>query len=133
MKRYPITPMGAPRMTRADAWKDRACVLRYRAFKDECRLRKVEIPATPFIVFNIPMPASWSKKTRARMNGTPHMSKPDIDNLQKALYDAVHPDDDSHIWGVQALKFWAEEGSILIGKLDQTVLMMMGVRNDDAT
>ena len=39
MKVYDITPMGKSRMTRADKWKKRPEVLRYRAFCDEVRLR----------------------------------------------------------------------------------------------
>lgn len=32
MKIYDITPIGKPRMTRADKWKQRPPVMRYRAF-----------------------------------------------------------------------------------------------------
>lgn len=32
MKIYDITPIGKPRMTRADKWKQRPAVMRYRAF-----------------------------------------------------------------------------------------------------
>lgn len=124
MIRYPITPVPAPRQVRKDTWDPSPSVQRYRAFKDEVRHRRVKVPATPFVVFYIPMPASWSRRQRDRYRMTPHLQKPDIDNLQKALFDAVHPDDDSHIWGVHALKFWADEGSILVGELDRTVLMM---------
>ena len=35
---YPIIPLGKPRMTQRDKWAKRPAVLRYRAFKDECRL-----------------------------------------------------------------------------------------------
>ena len=34
MKIYDITPIGKPRMTRADKWKQRPAVMRYRAFCD---------------------------------------------------------------------------------------------------
>ncbi|MGK4302143.1 RusA family crossover junction endodeoxyribonuclease, partial [Klebsiella pneumoniae] len=44
MKIYDITPIGKPRMTRADKWKQRPEVIRYRAFCDEARLRKIHLP-----------------------------------------------------------------------------------------
>lgn len=43
MKIYDITPIGKPRMTRADKWKKRPAVMRYRAFCDEARLRKINL------------------------------------------------------------------------------------------
>lgn len=110
---YPIEPLPKPRMTRADKWKQRACVMRYRAFKDECRAHGVEIYPAMDVVFRIPMPDSWSAKKRSTMAGQPHQQKPDIDNLAKALLDAVC-DDDSHVWHVNAKKIWAEIGAIEI-------------------
>ncbi len=44
MKIFNITPMGKPRMTRADKWKQREVVMRYRAFCDEVRLKSVTMP-----------------------------------------------------------------------------------------
>ena len=123
MIRYPITPCPAPRQVRRDAWDPSPSVQRYRAFKDEVRARNVKVTATPFVVFYMPMPPSWPKKRRDRMNGTPHMSRPDIDNLQKALFDAVF-DDDSHIWRVSAEKLWSEEGSIVVGELEGLMMRM---------
>jgi len=37
MKEYKITPVPKPRQTRSDKWKQRPCVMRYRAFADEVR------------------------------------------------------------------------------------------------
>lgn len=112
---YPIIPYPKPRMTRSDKWKKRDCVLRYRAFCDECRLRGVDIPpAGASIHFILPMPSSWSQKKRESMNGKPHQQKPDIDNLVKALADACHQDD-SHIWHYAGLKkTWGQTGQIII-------------------
>jgi hypothetical protein len=65
MKIYDITPLGKPRMTRADKWKTRPAVMRYRAFCDEVRLRKIHLPESgAHITFVMPMPPSWSKKKR---------------------------------------------------------------------
>lgn len=63
MPEYPMTPVGKPRMTRADKWKKRPEVLCYRAFWDEVRLQCVELPESgSHVTFILPMPASWSKK-----------------------------------------------------------------------
>lgn len=112
--RHDICPAPKPRMTQRDRWAQRPAVLRYRAFCDEVRAAGVEIPESgAHLVFVLPMPKSWSKKKRAAMNGKPHQQKPDVDNLLKAVLDAVHSDD-AHIWSISAAKLWGEVGSITI-------------------
>lgn len=113
---YPIVPVAKPRMTRSDKWKQRDCVLKYRAFKDECRLRGLELFEQVDLTFVVPMPASWSKKKREQMNGRPHQQRPDIDNYLKSLMDAVL-EEDSHIWHVAARKIWGEQGAIIVKPL----------------
>ena len=114
MQIYPIVPMGKPRMTRADKWKKRPEVMRYRAFCDEVRLRGVVLPESgAHITFVLPMPASWSKKKRQQHNGQPHQAKPDCDNMLKALMDALY-EDDAHIWDCRITKVWGEFGQIII-------------------
>ncbi|POP41757.1 RusA family crossover junction endodeoxyribonuclease [Superficieibacter electus] len=114
MQIFNIIPMGKPRMTRADKWKKRDVVLRYRAFCDEVRLNGLVMPETGgHITFVIPMPASWSQKKRAAMKGQAHQQKPDADNMLKALMDALFTDD-AHIWAVRVTKRWGETGQILI-------------------
>lgn len=114
---YDITPVPKPRMTQRDKWKNRPCVLRYYAFKDECRLRGVVVPDRAYIVFNVPMPASWSAKKRAEMNGKPHCQKPDLDNKIKAILDSALKED-SHVWEIHARKVWSEIGSIEIREIE---------------
>lgn len=114
IKRYDITPMGKPRMTRSDKWKQRDCVMRYRAFKDECRYKGVELPeSNAHVVFVVPMPKSWSQKKKREMLGAPHRQKPDVDNMLKALMDALF-EEDSAVWDVRATKIWGETGSIKV-------------------
>ncbi|EBY2674466.1 RusA family crossover junction endodeoxyribonuclease [Salmonella enterica subsp. enterica serovar Brandenburg] len=114
MNIYEITPIGKPRMTRSDKWKKRPAVMRYRAFCDEVRLNKVSLPESGYhVTFIIPMPASWSRKRRAEMNGNAHQQKPDKDNLEKALLDAIF-DDDSRVWDGRVTKIWGEKGQIVI-------------------
>ena len=112
---YPINPVPKPRQTRSDKWKKRPGVLRYRAFKDLCRLHKVELPECGAgITFLIKMPESWSQKKKETMNMQAHQQTPDLDNLLKALCDAVYKND-SHIWHYNELeKLWSWEGAIII-------------------
>lgn len=114
-------PVAAPRMTRADKWKQRPCVLRYRAWKDLIRATAGEIPPAEQVielswcaVFS--PPASWSKKKRAAAIGTFHRSKPDRDNLDKAVLDALYPDGDAAIAFGTIRKEWglAERLDVLI-------------------
>lgn len=111
---YDITPRPAPRMTKADRWKKRPCVLRYFAFRDECKLKNVTFDNGQSITFVVPFPKSYSKKKKQSLDGQPHTLKPDIDNLTKALFDALY-DDDAHIWHIAGLKkIWGYEGKIII-------------------
>jgi len=110
---YDITPVPKPRQTQSDKWKKRPCVLKYRAFADECRLKGVTVKNGDRINFWIPMPKSWSDVNKSMMVGIPHEKKPDLDNLLKALMDAVLPED-SHIHTIYVQKVWAINGSIEI-------------------
>jgi len=115
---YDITPVPKPRMTQRDKWKKRPAVLRYFAFKDECRLKGVEVPeAGSHITFIMPMPKSWSNKKRLDMLGKPHQQRPDKDNMEKALLDAVL-DEDCRVWDSRSTKIWGTTGAIKIGAID---------------
>jgi len=110
--KFDITPVPKPRMTQSDRWKKRDCVMRYWKFKDEVRSNKITLPDSGFyMIFTLPMPKSWSKKKRSEMNGRAHQQTPDLDNLVKALSDAVF-DDDCQIWDFRATKKWGKSGSI---------------------
>lgn len=113
---YEITPMGAPRMTRADKWRRRDCVERYFAFKDLVKAHQVTLFNGDAITFVLPMPASWSKKKRLEMDGQLHKQKPDLDNMLKALMDALFGDD-CHIADLGRLKkVWGQAGAISINR-----------------
>jgi len=112
-----IKPMPAPRQSRSDLWNPRECVLRYRAYRDELRLRcreaGYEQGDTLDAVFVLPMPSSWSKKKRDEMRGTPHMVKPDTDNIVKGVLDAFLKQD-GFVWKIAAEKRWGDVGTILL-------------------
>lgn len=111
---YQIVPVPKPRMTQRDKWKKRPCVVRYRAFCDDVRLRGVTLPESGWhVTFYIPMPESWSDSKKGRMNGMPHQQIPDKDNLEKALLDAVF-DDDSVVWDGRVTKRWGYVGCIKV-------------------
>ena len=112
--RYPITPVPKPRQTRSDKWKQRDCVMRYRAFADQVRDAGVKLLPGASIVFFIPMPKSWSNKKREMMDNAPHLQTPDTDNLIKALSDAVYQDDCAMWCYGRVEKRWSYDGSILI-------------------
>lgn len=105
------TPIGKPRQTRADKWKKRDCVVRYRSFADEVRLafgRTRKFAGAPLSLSwraYFEMPASWSKKRKAEMAGQPHRQKPDRDNIDKAIMDSLFDNDEGVAFGATA-KYW---------------------------
>lgn len=113
MPRYEIDPVSAPRQVRSDTWAPSLHVRRYRAFKDHVRRLGVQVRAGDRVTFVLAMPRSWSKTKRAQMDGRPHQQKPDVDNLLKALWDAVEKDD-SHLDRVCLAKVWGVRGAIEI-------------------
>ena len=117
---YDITPVPQPRMVQSDRWNKRPRVLRYRAFRDECRLKKVVLPENYHVIFVMPMPKSWSGKKCKRMSGQPHRSKPDKDNLEKALLDAVY-EEDSIVWDGRVTKVWGYTGKICVALIDPPI------------
>lgn len=118
-----VVPMGAPRMTKRDKWKRRPIVIRYRKFKDAIRAAAGIIPP-PEIILSLSWtaffspPASWSVKKRIAALGQLHRSKPDRDNIDKGILDALF-EQDSGIASGQIEKRWGEpsrlEVTILVG------------------
>jgi Holliday junction resolvase RusA-like endonuclease len=111
-----IEPVAKPRMTRSDRWNQRSPVNRYRAFCDELRLKNKhrELPEVLILTFYLPMPPSWTKLKKSVMLGKPHRQKPDIDNLCKAVMDAL-AEDDSYVYILQASKWWSDTPGIEFG------------------
>mgnify|MGYP000220190295 CR=1 FL=1 len=76
-----------PRMTRADAWKKRPCVLRYWEFSDNL---KAAAEAKGFVLgdevhmeFHIAMPQSWSKKKKKEQTRGKGRTKKGQEEIEK--------------------------------------------------
>ena len=114
-----VDPHTKPRMTVRDKWKHRSCVDAYYSFKDQLifESKRVKLPELPdqikLIEFHIEMPGSWSVKKKKDHYRKPHQQTPDVDNLNKALFDCLLKQD-CQIWSVKIEKYWDIEGFILI-------------------
>ena len=61
------------------------------------------------------MPDSWSKKKKNQMRGKGNISKPDLDNVVKAIFDGLNGlayKDDSQITYFSVSKHWEDENYI---------------------
>lgn len=115
---YDITPVAKPRMTQRDRWSKRPAVMRYRAYYDEIRLRNIKLPMQYHVTFILPMPDAWSEKKKAEHDGAPHRRRPDKDNFEKAILDALFVDD-SGIWDGRVTKRWGRTGKIIIDEIPE--------------
>lgn len=102
-----------PRQTRQDRWKQRPAVIKYRMWADRARKHApLSLPAEPSIVeckAYLPLPASYNKKKVKELLGQPHRLRPDVDNILKAMMDALF-NEDSMIHTVRISKFWCLSG-----------------------
>jgi hypothetical protein len=113
-RKYPIDPMGKPRMVKSDSWKKRPVVERYWAFKDRCRAHGMRIGVYGYhITFVVQMPKSWSMKKKMEMAGEPHQVRADVDNMLKAVLDACYSED-SVVFDIRVTKVWGWKGEIII-------------------
>jgi Holliday junction resolvase RusA-like endonuclease len=111
----PGQPVPKPRQTDADRFlvgkRARPCVARFRAWADRARrafddgeLLPKNIEALT-VRFYLEMPDSWSNSKRLQNDGRRHFNSPDIDNLVKAVMDALIENDEI-IAELHASKFW---------------------------
>lgn len=119
--KFNVEPMGAVRMTRKGKFVD-AAAQRYLSYKTVIGfIAKRNKPNDPYkgaleasMTFYMPIPQSWTKTKQEAHKGdnVPHVCKPDIDNLEKGLYDALNKiiwNDDAQIFRVkEKAKFYSE-------------------------
>jgi Holliday junction resolvase RusA-like endonuclease len=64
------------------------------------------------------MPKSWSEKKRNQLKGVKHTGKPDLDNVLKAVCDALTDckvwQDDRQVASIFIAKRWSERGKTTI-------------------
>lgn len=109
-----IEAMGKPRMTRQDKWKKRDCVVRFRSYADEIRMKVGAVPAGITYVgwtAYLSMPDSWPEKKKAQFAGKDHHSKPDRDNIDKGILDALFESDQSIATGFIAKRWDDGQGA----------------------
>lgn len=123
---YDITLVPKPRMTRRDKFLRgqavRPAVGRYRAFKDECRLKRVTLDMDRYyhVLALMPVPLSCTDEERQARIFQPHRFTPDKDNLEKALLDALFGND-AGAWDGRMTKVWAGMGGMFIADEDMDV------------
>lgn len=117
---FNVNPMGKPRMTQRDKWlkPPRKPVALYWAFKEvlnsTAKSAGFVMPESDYHIFAIiQMPHSWPEKKKNLMDGTPHQQKPDKDNIEKGILDALLGDD-SKVWDGRMTKRWGISGRIII-------------------
>lgn len=108
---FKINPQPKSRLTFQGRFTQRA-----KKYYDYCNAlqllaKGVTIKETVDLVFVMPMPQSWSKKKKEAMMNKPHQQRPDLDNLIKAVLDALCKED-KHIHKIQAMKIWGSCGLI---------------------
>lgn len=108
-------PIGKPRMTRRDKWKQRPCVMGYRAWCDGLReaagvrgKAKLTTPTILIVHAYFGFPSSWDEKKRLQHFNQPHTQKPDSDNILKAVSDALFQNDEM-VFSQAIEKTWQDE------------------------
>jgi len=100
--------IGKPTMTSSDRWKQRDCVMQYRAFCDLLRLKcygknvkqPLDGPTRLYVTCYI---ADTNKQFK---RWGPHDQKPDASNILKAVEDALFLNDQK-IYSSSCVKCWA--------------------------
>lgn len=116
--RVDIAPMGAVRMTqrgkytnrRAQAYLAHKNFLKWH-FNAQHEGEPIDTPVVAEVIFYMPIPKSWSNVKKSRAMGAGHISKPDIDNLVKTVFDAANGiiwSDDNRVISVTARKIYSD-------------------------
>lgn len=115
-----VKPQGYKRMSRKSVWKYKDYHDYMNTIRETCQKARFEPGDALSLDFYIPMPKSWSKKKKAEMEFEPHQNRPDLDNLVKAVLDALFyqkKGGDSCVYMLDAAKTWRYEGMVIIRNL----------------
>lgn len=113
-----LRPAGLKRLLRLERYNQYKIAL--LALAKQARFSLPEQGAN--VTFYIPVPPTWRKWKKEQMHMTLHQSKPDLDNLTKALFDSLLAED-KHIASITLTKLWvnAEKGWIEINTTVPTI------------
>jgi len=81
------------------------------------KIPDIDVDIMVFAAFCMPMLRSWSQKKRGKHLDKPHTKKPDIDNLVKALFDAMNGivwKDDSQVACLNVSKHYCADPGIYL-------------------
>ncbi len=124
--------MGAVRQVARDRFKPSDAVLRYRCYRDEVRLRGVTIPEPYYhMVFVLAMPDSWSERRKVAQFGQPHLQKPDKDNLEKGVLDAVLLEDKA-VWDGRVTKLWGRRPLLIVSPTNLPIVLPVDLERFEA-
>ena len=113
-----IEPMTYRRMTYRGKWQEKN--KKYHEYMKEVQDHADEVgfvlASSVEINFIIPVRKSWSKKKQKEMLGLPQQVAPDLDNLVKAVIDALcyKRCNDSFVHTIKARKRWGKKGRITV-------------------
>jgi Holliday junction resolvase RusA-like endonuclease len=118
-----VKPMGAVRMTRRGLYKSKTAqrYLDYKTYLQHSmaiqmkRKEPLNNPLHVNIKFFMPIPDSKKKGKIKTKEGNFHVSKPDIDNIVKGVFDAANSvvwKDDNLVVSVKASKIYSDEQGI---------------------
>ncbi len=111
-------PQPRPRVTRfgtyepgkgIKAWKAAVAKAGQNAALTHWQFRPYVEPLQMTLQFCLPMPKSWTQIKKDDLAGRPHVSRPDADNLAKAVMDALQGIcylEDSQIFDLAVAKHW---------------------------
>lgn len=69
------------------------------------------------LAFEREIPKSWTKAKQLQMRGMPIVGRPDVDNLQKAIMDAMNGvvyEDDAQVADVQLSRRWGQTDCVRV-------------------
>ena len=109
MRRLPIRGMPFVRMTQLSKYSPRASTY----FKWKYDIQLLSRGYSPKGILNVQF-IMRIPKSKGRDIGAPHTIKPDLDNLLKALIDALLPAGDEHLHRINASKIWGPKDEIVL-------------------